>query len=71
MSNKSPAMSPLPGHTAQRHLSSEGNDSRETCHSPLKAMGETEGGEEIGERNELGSLQTLVPFHIQAHHPSQ
>ncbi len=38
---------------------------------PLKPWGETEGGEESGWRNDLGSLQTLVPFHVQHRHPSQ
>lgn len=71
MSNKSRAVSPLPVHTALRQLTSEGNDSRETCHSPFEAMGEIEGGEESRRRNDLGSLQTLVPFHVRHRHPSQ
>lgn len=45
-SENSRAGSPLLGHSALRQLSSEGNDSRETCHSPFKAMGTIEGGEQ-------------------------
>lgn len=45
MSDKSGAVSPLLGHNALRQLSSEGYDSRETCHSPFEAIGEIEGEE--------------------------
>lgn len=72
MSNKSCAVSPPLGHSAPRQLSGEGNDSRETCHSPFEATGETEGGvERKGGRNDLGSLETLVPFHVRNHQPLQ
>lgn len=46
MSNKSWAVSPLPGHSALRQLKIEGNDSEETCHSSFEAMEAIEGREE-------------------------
>lgn len=62
MSNKSRAVSPLPVHSALRQLSGEGNDSRETCHSPFEAMGEIEGGEESRRRNDLGGPPDTCPL---------
>lgn len=50
------AASPPLGHSAPRQLSSEGNDSRETCHSPLENPTGGEEGMEGGEEERVAGL---------------